>query len=141
MHAGGLPRIFAGFCSGFLLLVKLPRVLLVIFCKFFDKFFVADSSIILTKKCQKTHLRGGQEAPKTIPEHFQTYLANHFRKLTPKRAAHKVIIVHFWDHLGPAGDLKIFKNRAGQISGPPGRVQERSQIGFWTIQGAKTVPT
>ena len=115
MHADGLPRIFAGFCAGFLLLVELPRVLLMIFCKYFGEVFVADSSTIFDKNASKNHPWGTPEAPKTVPERFQTHLANHFRILSPKSANHGREITPLWDHLAPAGDPKILKIWAGDI--------------------------
>ena len=107
--------------------VRLPRVLLVIFCKLFGEFFVTDSSIISTQIGQKTIPGGAQEAPKTVPERFQTHLANHFRILSPKSANRKHEIDPLWDHLGPAGDPKILENGEGDI--------------FWAPQeGPRTVP-
>ena len=70
MHAGGLPSSFAGFCSGFLRLIELPRVSLVIVCNFFDEVFVADPSRLFNENASKKHLWGGPEAPKTVPERF-----------------------------------------------------------------------
>ena len=115
MHAGGLPSSFAGFGSGFLLLVELPKVWLAIFCKLSDEFSVVDFSRNFNKNASKNHPGGSPEAPRTIPERFLTHSANSLRILSPKRANHAFKISSLLDPLGPAGDPKMLKNRDGEI--------------------------
>ena len=141
MHAGGLPRIVASFCSGFLLLVELPRVLLVIFCKFFGEFFVADSSIILTKIGQKTIPGRSRRLPKRSQNAFR-----HIRRTTSTFYRLKVltsvyVLAIFWSTWGRPGTQKFSKIGKEIFFGPPRRVRERSQIGFLTVGGAKPVLT
>ena len=121
--------------------MELPRVSLVSFCKFFDDFFVADSPRILTENASKNPPGGSPEAPKTVPERFETHLANQLRILLPKRAAHKVIWGQIWDALEPAGDPKNSKIEPVRFFRRPGRVRERSRIEFLTVADAKPVPT
>ncbi len=115
MHADGLPSSFAGFGSGFLLLVELPKVWLAIFCKLSDEFSVVDFSRNFNKKSSKNHPGGSPEPPRTIPARFLTHSANSLRILSPKSADHLLLLGHFLDPLGPAGDPKMLKNRAGEI--------------------------
>lgn len=88
---------------------------LAIFCKLSDEFSVVDFSRNFNKNASKNHPGGSPEAPRTIPARFLTHSANSLRILSPKRAAHKVIWGQIWDPLGPAGDPKMLKNRAGEI--------------------------
>ena len=88
---------------------------LAIFCKLSDEFSVVDFSRIFNKNASKNHPGGSPEAPRTIPARFLTHSANSLRILSPKRAAHKVIWGQISDPLGPAGDPKMLKNRAGEI--------------------------
>ena len=98
MHAGGLPSSFAGFGSGFLLLVELPKVWLAIFCKLSDEFSVVDFSRNFNKNASKNHPGGSPEAPRTIPERFLTHSANSLRILSPKSADQHLLLGHFLDH-------------------------------------------
>ena len=58
---------------------------------------------------------GSPETPRTMPERFLTHSANSLRILSPKSADHHLLLSHFLDPLGPAGDPKMLKNRAGEI--------------------------
>ena len=98
-----------------MLLVELPKVWLAIFCKLSDEFSVVDFSRNFNKNASKNHPGGSPEAPRTIPERFLTHSANSLRILSPKRANHPFKISSLLDPLGPAGDPKMLKNRAGEI--------------------------
>ena len=95
--------------------MELPKVWLAIFCKLSDEFSIIDFSRKFNKNASKKHPGGSPETPRTMPERFLTHSANSLRILSPKRAAHKVIWGQSWDPLGPAGDPKMLKNRAGEI--------------------------
>ena len=80
MHAGGLPSSFAGFGSGFLLLVELPKVWLAIFCKLSDEFSVVDFSRNFNKNASKNHPEGvpggSQNDPSTLFDTFGELIEN-----------------------------------------------------------------
>ena len=88
---------------------------LAIFCKLSDEFSVVDFSRNFNKNASTNYPGGSPEAPRTIPARFLTHSTNSLRILSPKRAARKVIWGQIWDPLGPAGDPKMLKNRAGEI--------------------------
>ena len=98
-----------------MLLVELPKVWLAIFCKLSDEFSVVDFSRNFNKKSPKKHPGGSPEAPRTIPARFLTHSANSLRILSPKSADQHLLLGQIWDPLGPAGDPKMLKNRAGEI--------------------------
>ena len=85
------------------------------FCKLSDEFSVVDFSRNFNKNASKNHPGGSPEAPRTIPARFLTHSANSLRILSPKRANLYLLLGHFLDPLGPAGDPKMLKNRAGEI--------------------------
>ena len=76
MHAGGLPSSFAGFGSGFLLLVELPKVWLAIFCKLSDEFSVVDFSRNFNKNASKNVPGGSQNDPSTLFDTFGEFIEN-----------------------------------------------------------------
>lgn len=88
---------------------------LAIFCKLSDEFSVVDFSRNFNKNASKNHPGGSPEAPRTIPARFLTHSANSLRILSPKSADLYLLLGHFLDPLGPAGDPKMLKNRAGEI--------------------------
>ena len=141
MHAGGLPSSFAGFGSGFLLLVELPKVWLAIFCKLSDEFSVVDFSRNFNKNASKNHPGGSPEAPRTIPARFLTHSANSLRILSPKVLLPLCRFTHFWTPWGQPGTPKCPKIESVRFFRRPGRVRERSRIEFLTVGDAKPVPT
>ena len=88
---------------------------LAIFCKLSDEFSIVDFSRKFNKNVSKNHPGGSPETPRTMPERFLTHSANSLRILSPKSADHHLLLSHFLDPLGPAGDPKMLKNRAGEI--------------------------
>ena len=88
---------------------------LAIFCKLSDEFSIVDFSRKFNKNVSKNHPGGSPETPRTMPERFLTHSANSLRILSPKSADHLLLLGHFLDPLGPAGDPKMLKNRAGEI--------------------------
>ena len=86
-----------------------------IFCKLSDEFSVVDFSRNFNKKSSKNHPGGSPEPPRTIPARFLTHSANSLRILSPKSADHLLLLDHFLDPLGPAGDPKMLKNQADEI--------------------------
>ena len=88
---------------------------LAIFCKLSDEFSVVDFSRNFNKNASKNHPGGSPEAPRTIPERLLPHSTNPLRILLPKSANHPFKISSLLDPLGPAGDPKMLKNRAGEI--------------------------
>ena len=88
---------------------------LAIFCKLSDEFSIVDFSRKFNKNVSKNHPGGSPETPRTMPERFLTHSANSLRILSPKSANRALEISSLLTPLGPAGDPKMLKNRAGEI--------------------------